>query len=93
MMSKSKLKKMRMPEKKGEDLEGMEMAESSEEMPPEDEMMEGMSEEEMPEMEEAPMADLEAISDEDLMAEIQKRGLMSQLGEAESTEVDEEDMV
>jgi hypothetical protein len=97
-MKMSKLKKMKMPEKKGmekDEMEGMEMASESgeemdmEEMPMEEESMgEEMASEEMP----APASDLEMVSDDDLMAELKKRGLMSQLDESAPEEEDEYSM-
>lgn len=84
-MKMSKLKKMKMPEKKGEDLSGMEEMDSMElsEEAPSEEMPEDMA---IP-SEEAPASpELDALSDEELMAEIKKRGLMSQLGEEEVSE-------
>lgn len=92
-MQMSKLKKMKMPETKKampeEEMEGMELAgeEEAEEMPlelPEMEAEEGeeMAEEEAEEgeeMEEMEPLDLSGLTDEELMAELKKRGLMSKL--------------
>lgn len=89
-MKLGKLKK-KMPEKKGEEMEGMDMEALSGEAESEYEPMEQEMAEESMDMEEAPMAppaDLEALSDEELMAELKKRGLMSQLEEGEE-EADE----
>jgi len=92
-MKFSKLKK-KMPEKKGEEMEGMEMEGAdmeavAEEADAEAEPMEQEMSEESLAMEEAPAApELEAISDEELMAELKKRGLMSQMEEGEE-EADE----
>jgi hypothetical protein len=88
-MKLSMLKKMKkeMPMKKGmeEEMEGMEMPEMESEYgdemaSSEMESKEGM-ESEMPA--EGSMV-LESASDEELMAELKKRGLMSQMSESES---------
>ena len=86
--------KMKMPKKKGPEMEaeldldmlGDElMAEESPEMSEEDTMMADMeSPEEMP-------SELEAIADEDLIAEMKKRGLS--LPEEEAEEPSDEDML
>lgn len=96
-MKLGKLKK-KMPEKKGmekEDMEGMETSEmesEGEEMAPEEDYGMELGAEmgtEEPAMEEmgSPM---EAISDEELMAELKKRGLMSQLEEGEEDSMEQE---
>jgi hypothetical protein len=86
----SKLKKMRMPEMEPE----MEMSDAEEmdmEMA-EPEASELAEKPEAPESDDAegvepePMASLEEASDEDLMAEIRKRGLMSELEKSEEME-------
>ena len=79
-MASSKLKKLSMPASASESLdaeEGMDLGMAEEE-----------SAEDMPEMP-AP-SDLEAVSDEDLIAEIRARGLESKL--AASEEMPEEEM-
>lgn len=86
-----KLKKMRMPEEEKMDM-GYDMGEESEgegDMSEED-LAKHESEEPMPEKQEegeAP-ADLEKFSDEELMAELKKRGLDKQMGEEENPEMD-----
>lgn len=88
MMEKKKLSKLSMPEKRKDemDLEEMDLG-SEEEMPMAEE--EEMAGEELS-MEEGPASDLEAISDDDLLAEIKKRGLMSQLSEKEDESEDQD---
>lgn len=94
---KKKLEKLKMPERKMDpdmdmSREDMEMAEAQES--PEDEAMESpeyqVSEEEMG-VEKKQPAPLDDISDDELMAEIKKRGLMSQLdsGEEDAVAMDE----
>lgn len=79
MKKESKLKKINMPKEEPE----MEMSELEfEEMP---------ADEAPPPEEEAPSegpSDLEGASDEELLAEIKKRGLESQLGEEPAPEQD-----
>ena len=74
----SKLDKMRMPERKKPMADELDMGEESSdmEMSPEGDM-------EMPaEMERSPeLPDMSQLSDEDLMAEMKKRGLMGQMGD------------
>ncbi len=65
------LKKMKMPKREEISVEELDM--------PEEEMMAG-DEGEAPSAEAEGMADLAAISDEDLMAEMKKRGLMAEMG-------------
>lgn len=87
-----KLKGMEMPKKKMDDVMVDEELELDLEMPEMDEMAaEEMPEDEleMPETEE--MADeLEKFSDEDLMAELEKRGLLPEKSEEEEGEMSEE---
>jgi hypothetical protein len=87
------LKKMKMPAR-----EEISIEELDSEMP-EGEM--GAAEE-APSMDEGKMADLAAISDEDLLAEMKKRGLMGEMagdeemamaGEEELDEYDDEEMM
>ena len=78
--SKSKLSKLRMPDQMDEMESGMEvgseMPESEGEMEMEPEMESELGEGEMsPEV-------LAAASDDDLMAEVEKRGLMRQMGKS-----------
>jgi hypothetical protein len=99
-MKISKLKKLKMPAKKGEEMEGMEMAtEAHDEDAPElaaaEEEM-GMSlDKDMEEGEPAEHkakvmgSELEALSDDELLAELKKRGLMSKLAEEGEEEADE----
>lgn len=82
----SKLKKMRMPARKDEaaEMEGMEES-------PEAEALEGEYDMDMEDGAalEAPTADapaLEAVSDDELLAEIQKRGLMGKMAGEEEAE-------
>lgn len=90
---KSKLAKMEMPKKRKDEMSlespEMEMEMESPEMEGEDMAAEG---EDMG-MEEASSPELEKLSDDELLAEIKKRGLMSQLesspeGEEENKEPD-----
>lgn len=87
-MDLSKLKKLKMPAKQDPALEakeeemGMDLDDDQEEGEPEEHkaMVLGDEAEEAPEaMEEAAPAELEHVSDDDLLAEIQKRGLLDQL--------------
>jgi hypothetical protein len=73
------LKKMKMPKR-----EEISVEELDSEMPEGEMMAEG---EEAPSAEAEGMADLAAISDEDLLAEMKKRGLMGEMAEGEE-EVD-----
>lgn len=95
----SKLKKMKMPEKKGEEMDGMEV-ESKDPMDPAledrepevgldlDSDMEAGEPGEKKLPGENPA--LEAVSDEELMAELKKRGLTSKMdGEEPSAEADD----
>lgn len=76
------LKKMKMPKREEISVDELDM-----EMPEGEEMSDELAGEsegesgEAPSMAEGEMADLTAISDEDLLAEIKKRGLMGALGE------------
>jgi hypothetical protein len=88
------LKKMKMPAR-----EEISIEELDSEMP-EGEMM--AEDGEAPSMDEGKMADLAAISDEDLLAEMKKRGLMGEMagdeemamaGEEELDEYDDEEMM
>lgn len=88
---KSKLDKLKMPEKRAD--EEMDMLELSEESPE----MEAAEGEEMAEMgaeEAAPEAEpsaLEAVSDDELVAEMKKRGLkLDEAGDAPAAEDDQE---
>ena len=86
-MKLSKIKKMKMPEKKGEDMAGMDMgpedmsdtAEESSESP---ELAASEKESGMEEMPQEAPSDLASLSDDELMAEIKKRGLMAQMAES-----------
>lgn len=102
-MKPSKLKKMKMPEKKGMEMEGMEMAtEAHEEDSPELAAQEeeyGMDLDQDMEAGESPehakkvlgeAPELEAVSDDELMAELKKRGLMSKMAEEEEMPEDDE---
>lgn len=106
-MLASKLKKLKMPAKKGAEeaeMEGMEEMHSEEgEDSPElaakeeelgmdldQDMEEGESPEHKKKVLGKSSAALEAVSDDDLMAELKKRGLMSKLGEEEAAEGEEE---
>lgn len=86
----SKLKKMKMPGKKGEEMEMEGMEEGASELEAAEEsygMEEDLEEPGLPkEAAEGDLAALEAISDDDLLAELKKRGLMSQLSEEEAGE-------
>lgn len=74
-----KLKKLAMPKREEMDISELDMAAEGE--MPEGEMPEGdMGEEEMP-VEAGPLAD---VSDEELMAELKKRGLSSKLEEEDA---------
>lgn len=81
LQKQSKLQKMKMPEKKKDAELEAELSSMDEGMPAESEELVG--EEEMQVSDEMPMqkdpAQLELISDDELLAEIEKRGLMSQL--------------
>jgi len=87
------LKKMKMPKREEISIEELDM-----EMPEEGMSPEG---EEAPSAEAEGMADLAAISDEDLLAEMKKRGLMADMsgedmaaeGEEELDEYDDEEMM
>lgn len=89
-----KLKKLAMPKREEMDISELDMAdESGEEMPTKGEMPEGdMSEDEMS-VEAGPLAD---VSDEELMAELKKRGLSSKLEEEDAMagemEMEDEEM-
>lgn len=86
MKKDSKLSKLKMPEKRSDEMdlseldqEGNDMESADSEFPTEEESEPVAEGEEM--MEASPLADL---SDDELMAEVEKRGLMSQLpGEEE----------
>lgn len=96
-MKSKKLEKMRMPSKRQRD-EELDMSSLSDEEsdPMEDESMESPEHEGMeedlgletdPESVEQPSnPELERVSDEELMAEIQKRGLLSDMEESNSEE-------
>lgn len=81
-----KLKKLKMPPREEMDMSELEF--SKEESPEyeAEEAMEGEEKEEAPEA----MSELESVSDEDLLAEVKKRGLLSQL-ESETSEESAED--
>jgi hypothetical protein len=91
-----KLAKMQMPKKRMNEMEISEesMAESPE-MEMEGEDMEDMEDMELSEMEgegeEESNPALENLSDDELMAEIKKRGLMSQLEESDSEDKDSQE--
>lgn len=96
---KKKLGMLSMPEKRaGEEMDYAEMDEMEEGSDELDLGLEDAEEGDMDlsELEEAPMesegSDLEAISDEELMAELKKRGLSSELGSEESEEEDDQGM-
>jgi hypothetical protein len=83
----NKLAKLKMPAKRGNEKD-LDLSQLDESSPEEDsELPESPAEdgEEMAELdaplEGAPSSELEAVSDDDLMAEIKKRGLLSQLEE------------
>lgn len=79
--------KKKMDEELDMEMMGMEEMEDSE-MPMEDDMYaEDEMDMEMPMDEEAAAMDLESISDEELMAELRKRGLMSDMEESEEEEM------
>lgn len=81
------LKKMKMPKREEISIEELdsEMPEGGEEMPAEGE--------EAPSAEAEGMADLAAISDEDLLAEMKKRGLMGEMaGDEEMAMAGEEEV-
>lgn len=91
MKSKSRLDKLKMPEKKKMDVSELEMELSPEEgSEPEMEM----SEEEMPAQSDSPeqgaAIDLSSVSDDELKAELEKRGLMGDL-EGQSPEAPSEE--
>lgn len=92
MKKKSKLSKLSMPKKKSdEDMAsdyGLEMeAEPGEEaMAGEEEMDMGMDGEEMPPVEDAQESMLTDVPDEELLAEMKKRGLSAQLEESSEEE-------
>jgi hypothetical protein len=80
---KGKLGKLAMPKREEMDISELDMEMPAEKGPPEG------TEDEMPEGEMNPLAD---ASDEDLMAEMKKRGLMGSLSEGEGmAEVGEEE--
>lgn len=81
-----KLAKMKMPERKDEKIDLMDLSAPEEGSPeeeaqesPEEEQQEMDMGEEAPEKMKQPSQDLEQASDEDLLAEIRKRGLMKEL--------------
>lgn len=97
-MKMSKLKKMKMPEKKGLDLSEMEdmpMGEESPELEAKEEDLGMDLDKDMEAGEPAEHADkamgeeLAHLSDEQLLAELKKRGLMSEIEEAPEAESDE----
>jgi hypothetical protein len=85
------LKKLKMPKPKSLDTSELDMEEMPEETPSE-EMGEGEAEQSSEDegMEKHVGPELKAVSDEDLLAEVKKRGLMSQL-ESETGEESAED--
>lgn len=97
MPQKKKFGKLKMPEKRPE----MDLSELDETAPPSDEMdnmddqsgpPEGSPEEESmesPAEESAESSELEQVPDEDLMAEVKKRGLMASMGKDDSEASDE----
>lgn len=91
----SKLKKMKMPKKPSEmemgEEYGMEMEESEEK--PEMEMELSELEEVAPEMEAPESSMLADIPDEELMAELKKRGLSSKMKMEEEESEEEEELV
>lgn len=86
MKSESKLKKLKMPAKEEIDVAELDMGMPEDEMGGEEMMAEGTEEEAAPSMD--MLAD---ISDDDLLAEVKKRGLMGQLGEGEGEEEEGEE--
>jgi hypothetical protein len=86
------LKKMKMPKPKEFDVSELDMEESDVESPeyeasePQEEEMDESAEKESDEQ----PSELEQVSDEDLLAEVKKRGLLSQL-ESETSEESAED--
>jgi hypothetical protein len=80
MMKDKKLGKLKMPEKK--DMEMAELdTESSDELPPEDADLAAEGDMVAEEMGPESNPQLEMISDDELLAELKKRGLSSQLDE------------
>jgi len=79
------LKKMKMPKPKQIALDEMEMGDETN-----DEMADEMADEEMEREEGEEESELSALSDEELLAEVKKRGLMSQLEEEEGEEAAED---
>lgn len=92
---KSKLSKLSMPKRDEVDMSELDMEHPAGEESPEYEASEGMDVEagESPETEakEHPGGDLADIADEDLIAEMKKRGLMSKLAEEGAAEADMSD--
>lgn len=84
MPMKGKLGKLAMPKREEMDISELDM-----EMPAEKVPSEG-TEDEMPEGEMNPLAD---ASDEDLMAEMKKRGLMGDMEESSEEEMSRDDML
>jgi hypothetical protein len=91
-MDKKKLGKLAMPKKRREEEDFEMAAEAGDEPeampelgPDETDAMEGDLEMDMGE-EAAPNLDLEGLSDDDLLAEVKKRGLMAQLSKEEPEE-------
>lgn len=86
-----KLKKMKMPEKKGEDMAGMEDM-GMEEGSPEEEASESPDEAHMEGDDKMPEnPELAKLSDDELLAEIKKRGLMADLHGADQQEAPADD--
>jgi hypothetical protein len=86
-MLDKKLKKLKMPESKKPEMEMMEELMAGEEMEGEEEEMPeeemGMDLAEEMDIEPVASAELSSLSDEELMAELKKRGLMGDLEEEE----------
>lgn len=81
------LKKMKMPKREEISVDELEMEPMGDEL-----AGEGEGEGGMPEPMKAP-ADLESVSDEDLMAELKKRGLMGKLAEESPEEMSRDEML
>jgi len=91
-MKTGKLGKLKMPPKDAIDMGELEMDmgdESSEEAPEGEDMAMGMEEEPAPKDGDL----LTKVADEDLLAEVKKRGLTAQLGEEEESESESDEYV
>lgn len=91
-MKSSKLSKLKMPERKKPDLAELESEDSMEMEEPEELALEGAEEQDSldAELPEAPApSDLDSLSDDELLAELKKRGLMGKLDEEKSEDEEE----